>query len=915
MKRISKYSVVHSVLIIIVLITSCQRGRVDNKIDLSGEWVVKLDPNDIGEDENWFSEQLKGITINLPTTLDEAGIGIANLLEPELNNYVLAHLTRKKSYTGKAWYQRKVIIPSEWQNNITILKLERVLWSSEVWVDDEKIQAKQESLITPHYFDLSDYLTSGSHTITIRIDNSNIYPGINVEGTRYPAPEDKDMAHAYTNHTQIKWNGILGEISIEAKPSIAVDQIQVFPYPDQNMVKVQGILSEDFKGEGKLEILKDGAKVYTKVIDIKGDTFSDELDGSQLKEWNEFNPNTYQCRVTVASHQKTVPFGYRRFSNEDASLTINGKRTFMRGNLECVIFPLTGRPPMDKMGWKSLMDTAKAYGLNHLRFHSWCPPETAFEMADELGMYLQVELPLWNLNVGADKATNKFLYTEAKNLIREYGNHPSFVFFSVGNELQGDTLWLNELVRNMKKWDDRHLYATTTFSFQKGVGDQPQPEDEFFVTQWTDKGWVRGQGVFNQYPPNFSKTYSENMQHIEVPLISHEIGQYSVYPDLSEIEKYTGVLEPLNFEAVKQDLKLKGLLKLAPDFTMASGKLASILYKEEIERTMRTPEFDGFQLLQLQDFPGQGTALVGLLNAFWESKGAISASRFNEFCSPVVPLLNFEKAVYQSGERFNARVLVANFMKPINDYVIQWSIKRGSQKLSMGDMKGSVIEIGNENMIGEINEVLEVDKASQLEIQLEILGTPYKNRWKIWVYPRNQIAFDEVLYTRSFEVAQRGLEEGMKVLFNPDFKEIKGVTGRFVPVFWSPVHFPDQPATMGVLCDPSHPALADFPTDFHSDWQWWDLNINSKAMILDGLDVDPIVRVIDNFVTNRSLGSIFEAKVGEGKLLMTSIDLSTDLDNRIVARQMRRSLVSYMESNHFKPTKMLDFETIRKLEE
>lgn len=902
-------------LTLIGLVTSCQSGDTTQQIDLSGTWTVVLDPDNKGEAENWFATTLEGQPIDLPSTLDEASIGNPNTLKPELNNYVLSHLTRNHSYTGKAWYQRQVNIPSSWEGKTISLKLERVLWTSEVWVDDKKIDAVQESLITPHYFELSDHLTPGDHTITILVDNSDKYPGINVAGNKYPAPEDKDMAHAYTNHTQIKWNGILGEISLTANPATLISQVQVYPYLSENKVIITGQLTGASGKDVKIEILQGGKSILKSAATIDGASFSTEFDGSTLAKWDEFNPNLYECKVSIDGHQKTVTFGYRNITNANAKLAMNGQRTFMRGNLECVIFPLTGRPPMVKEEWKSLMDTAKAYGLNHLRFHSWCPPKAAFEVADEIGMYLQVELPLWNLSVGEDEATNAFLYSEARHLISEYGNHPSLVFFSVGNELEGDPAWLNGLVAEMKKWDDRHLYTTTTFSFQKNISGIPQPEDDFFVTQWTKKGWVRGQGVFNQFPPNFSKTFTQNMEHVEVPLISHEIGQYSVYPDLSEIEKYTGVLQPLNFVAVKEDLEKKGLLDLAPDFTMASGKLAALLYKEEIERAMRTPEFDGFQLLQLQDFPGQGTALVGLLNAFWESKGAVNAQAFREFCGPVVPLLSFDKAIFKSGDTFNAKLLIANFMKPMEDYSVRWTISNGDKNIHVGDIKGSMIEVGNENILGEIKANLNVEKASQLDITVEILDTPYKNRWKIWVYPETSEMKTDVVYSRSFPSAMKALKEGKKVLFNPDFNTLKGVTGRFVPVFWSPVHFPDQPATMGVLCDPTHPALADFPTDFHSDWQWWDLNIQSKAMILDGLGVDPIVRVVDNFVTNRSLGAVFEAKVGAGQLIMTSIDLATDMNNRLVASQMKKSLMAYMESEDFNPSQELDFSALQKMKE
>lgn len=897
-------------LLLLFALTNCQ-SDAPTVMDISGVWTVKLDSLDRGNSEKWYASSLDGQAITLPSTLDEAGIGNPSTLKPALNNYVLAHLTRKNSYTGKAWYQRKITIPGNWQDKKVEMKLERVLWQSQVWVNDQRVDEVQESLITPHYYDLSTWLTPGEHTLTILVDNANFYPGLNVDGRKYPDPEDADLMHGYSNHTQIKWNGILGEISLTAKPSTSVEEVQVFFRGNQ--VVVDASLSEAYNGELEVTILDDGKVVKTKAASINGTSITIDLEAEGLEKWHEFNPKTYQCRVAIPGHAKSVTFGLRSITNENAALAVNDQRVFMRGNLECSIFPLTGRPPLEKEGWKSLMDTARAYGLNHLRFHSWCPPKAAFEVADELGIYLQVELPLWNLAVGKDPKTNDFLYQEAKNLIREYGNHPSFVFFSSGNELEGDIQWLNDLVTNMKDWDDRHLYMTTTFSFQKDIATLPQPTDEYFVTQWTDKGWVRGQGVFNQYPPNFSKTYTENMAHIQTPLISHEIGQYSVYPDLSEIPKYTGVLKPQNFEAVKQDLEKKGLIDLAPAFTQASGKLAALLYKEEIERTMRTPEFDGFQLLQLQDFPGQGTALVGLLNAFWESKGAISAAEFREFNAPVVPLLSFDKAVFKAGEDFKAQVQVANFKAPMADYSIRWTISDGSRNLHAGDIKGSNIPVGNENVVGEIKTVLNVEKATQLEVKVEITGTPYKNRWKIWVYPEVETKASDVLFTRSFATAKRALSQGKKVLFNPDFKQLKGVTGRFVPVFWSPVHFPDQPSTMGILCDPSHPALADFPTESHTNWQWWDLNINSKALILDDLEIDPIVRVIDNFVSNRSLGNIFEAKVGEGKLLLTSIDLSKDLNDRIVARQMKNSLLRYMSSDAFNPGQEVSFAQVETL--
>jgi len=231
--------------------------------------------------------------------------------------------------------------------------------------------------------------------------------------------------------------------------------------------------------------------------------------------------------------------------------------------LECSIFPLTGHPPLDEAGWKKVFGAAREYGLNHLRFHSWCPPEAAFAAADKMGMYLQVELPNWSLTFGKDQSMVNFINEEADNIIREYGNHPSFVLWSMGNELEGDFDLLTDLVTRLKNKDPRHLYTTTTYSFQKGHGLQPETVDDFYITQNTEKGWVRGQGVFDQLSPDFKTDYTNSIDHITIPMVSHEIGQYSVFPDMKEIEKYKGVLTPVNFIAVKNDLEKKGLLAKA----------------------------------------------------------------------------------------------------------------------------------------------------------------------------------------------------------------------------------------------------------------------------------------------------------------------------------------------------------------
>ena len=906
------------ILFFLVLLgtTSCKNEKI-SEIDLSGTWEVKLDSTNVGSTDNWANTKLDGTQITLPGTLDDVGLGKPNTLKPAINNYVMSNLTRKHQYIGKAWYQKEIEIPEDWEGQNVILNLERIIWESSVFLNGELI-GKENSLVGSHDYDLSDKITPGKHLLTILIDNSNKFPNINVAGDKYPDKVNQDMAHAYTNHTQIKWNGILGDIELRSFSNNQPKNVQVYPNLGLDKLKVT-FQQLGFAEESVTCIIKsnNGEEVFNQKVSVSkkaNNTITFEIEKPEnLKLWDEFNPNLYSVEVNTNSGKVDTQFGYKFVSAKDGDLLLNDKRIFLRGNLECVIFPLTGYPPTQKEDWAKLITQAKNYGLNHLRFHSWCPPKAAFEAADEAGFYYQVELPHWSLKVGEDRATTEFLREEAQKIIKDYGNHPSFIFMAMGNELQGDISVLNEMVAELKPQDNRHLYATTAFSFQQPTGTRPEPEDEFFIAQWTDKGWIRGQGIFNSKTPHFDADYSSGSEHIELPLISHEIGQYSVYPDMSEIEKYTGLLKPLNFIAIKEDLQKKGLLEMAPDFTKASGKLAALLYKEEIERAMKTTSFDGFQLLQLQDFPGQGTALVGLLNAFWESKGVISGEEFRQFNSEIVPLVRFEKAVYESGETFEASIEVANFFEDKMQQTIDWSIKdENGQNIENGSIDKIDLAIGNNMNLGKITSLLNINKAQKFTIIVSLKDTKYKNSWNIWVYTKDIIIESkEVLVTSSFSKAEAALKQGKKVLLNPDYKTLEGIEGRFVPVFWSPVHFPNQPATMGILLDEENPAFNSFPTDMHTDWQWWDLCINSKSVVTDSLDITPIVRVIDNFVTNHHLANVFEAKVGNGSLVFSSIDLISNLDKRPVARQLRHSLLQYINSEAFLPSKSVTIDDLK----
>ena len=539
---------IKSILIVFVLITQLSLLKAQTQeIDLSGQWGFQTDLMDFrrGSLDIRYMHRLQE-SILLPGITDDYKIGYKSPYRH------IDRLTRVYEYMGPAWYQREITIPKEWKGKRIFISFERVHWLSSIYVDTKEV-SEIDYISVPHNHELTDFVKPGkTHLITVCVDN------------RYQYNTHK-WDHAHSEYTQINWNGILGEMKLVALDPVYIEDIQLYPNVSEHSVKVRvKILNHTHKlvtGRAFFTISGEQYKQTRETMVSGNDSVFYVALGKDIRLWNEFTPNLYtlQCDLATTTgstnyqHTQSATFGMREIKADRDNILINGHRVHLRGTVENAVFPKTGYAPVDDASWERILTILKDYGMNHMRFHSWCPPKAAFEVADSLGFYLQVELPLWSTNLKEDERA-PYLYAEADRILEEYGNHPSFCLLSLGNELQYDFEFLGSLLNHVKEKDPRHLYTTTSFTFEKGHGDWPEANDDFFITQWTRKGWVRGQGVFNTEPPRFDKNYSASVEGMEVPLITHEIGQYAVYPDLKEIEKYTGVLDPLNFKGVKEDL-------------------------------------------------------------------------------------------------------------------------------------------------------------------------------------------------------------------------------------------------------------------------------------------------------------------------------------------------------------------------
>ena len=916
-----KYKSIIFVLLFAFATSAESSGTACRTINLAGVWRCKIDVTRDFELRKGFRHKPQfPYTAHLPGSLDENHLGLRTVGK---NPW---HLNREYEYVGPVFYQKAVEIPESWQGKEITLFLERCHWETKLYVDDIYF-GMRESLSTPHVYDVSEALTPGRHSISICVDNSMKYNiGIN--------------AHAITEHTQTNWNGIIGRIELRARDRVNIGDVQLYPDVANKSVRVHMTMhnSSGEKIAGTL-VLKAASwnadsdhscRAQSQRVALNGKKMHIELVyplGKDALLWDEFNPALYHMKISFTGESggqkyqddKTVDFGLREFKTKGRQFVVNSRPTFLRGTLECCIFPLTGYPDMSVEGWLRIFRIARSYGLNHMRFHSWCPPEAAFRAADQMGFYLQVEGPFWT-TVGDGKPIDDFIRQEIDRILQAYGNHPSFCMLSYGNEPGGKNQkeFLGKLVNQWKGKDNRHVYTGASgwpILAENDYHLSPRPR----IQRWKEELKSR----VNREPLATTATYSDFIDQFDVPVVSHEIGQWCAYPDFSEIGRYTGVLKARNFEVARESLQRHHMLDQAHDFLMASGKLQTLLYKEDIEAALRTPEFGGFQLLDLHDFPGQGTALVGVLNAFWQEKGYVTASEYSRFCGPVVPLLRAEKFTFFNDETLRANAVLANYgPQVIRGAVPEWKIEFADGRvLASGTLAKQDIAQGRPIDLGDIVVSFDaIERAAQLKLTLSIRDTEYWNSWPLWVYPKDLESppNENVLYADKFDDAViHALQLGRKVFLMPDVERINSdVPNGFSTIFWNTEWTGGQkPHTLGILCDPAHPALREFPTEFHSNWQWWDINFHSRPMILDDMPptLRPIVQVIDDWNSNRRLGLVFEARVGKGRLLVVGVDLKNDLQNRPVARQLRYSLEKYISNADFNPQQQVDAAAIAEL--
>lgn len=935
-------------ILILVFMTrslAAQHARPD--LDLAGAWSFRIDPDDTGLREGWHAGGAFADTIRLPGSLQAQGFGEVPSINTRWSSGIGANLMRDdrfmpyvdredfispifltpaRQYVGPAWYARDFAVPEGWTGRAVELVLERPHWTTTVWIDGEEIGSR-DGIGVPHRYQLPEGIEPGTHRVVIRVDN------------RLSIPIGRD-AHAVSDQTQTNWNGVVGDLRLIAlNDACSVDSIRITPDVRERTLDLRiglrgGAAMRPGWGFEFAVLDAVGAIVQSDLIETRTLTTGSYAATVRLPEtvqrWDEFNPAVYALRVRVLDgagevrDEMTETFGLREIAADGTSILVNGRKTVMRGALDCAIFPDTGYPPTDVASWEEILRSVKDFGLNHVRFHSWCPPEAAFVAADRLGVYLQPEISTWPGFQDGD-GLEQWLAAEGDRMLDEYGNHPSFALLCVGNEMwdngkrlvTGSTK-VEPLVRDWRERDPRRLYSVAAGWPTADASDYHIPQD------------IRLQlypGLRLADRPRNDIDYRAFVDGFDRPIISHEIGQWTATPDPKHADDYTGFLRAEYHTIMADMLARSGLSELTDDFVAATGAFQMLLYKAEIEAAMRTPGIGGYQLLGLQDFTGQGVAPVGVLDAFWKPKPYASAAAYTRFAGPTVLLSRMDSFIFHSDDTLKVQLDLAHYgPEPVDDVCEYEIVTTSGARIASGRFDVKIDEAG----VFELGSVeaplsgITTPTAARVIARLRTAGI--HNDWTIWVYPestRPEPDAGKVLVVRSLtEAAIERLREGGRVALLAEPERIAGETfGTFKPIFWNRITFASQREHgVGLLNDSDHPALAAFPTARHQDFQWWDIMRDSKPipMGFTASPIEPIVRVVDDWFQGRSLALAFECAVPidaaapPGRLLVCSADLHEDLANRPAARQLRSSLLAYAASNAFDPSVQVPVWELRK---
>ncbi|MGH9160898.1 MAG: glycoside hydrolase family 2 protein [Vicinamibacteraceae bacterium] len=901
--------------VLVQLVCAAERAR----IDLNGTWELRLDPRNRGETEGWQTIDVPfEQSIDVPGAWQAQGVG--------QRSGSLRH-----DYTGAAWYRKRVAIPATWKGKVVRLRIGGAHRYTALFVNGVRI-GEHRGFSAPFQFDVTGHLRPGAdNVIVLRISNPGSVP------TLSPREQRGDRPTGMLNYLG-NWGGIYGHVELQASEPTWIEDVYVRPDIERGVarfrVTVRSREAEAYPAELRVLVSPSHESRTSLRISRGDDTVVDvEVPIPNARLWSPEHPHLYEAAVTLWRGETEYDrlderFGMREVSTDGNVLLLNGKPLYLRGYGDDNIEVLTGFPPASREVYLKRLRLARSFGFNAVRFHSMTPAEELFHAADEVGILVMAELPVAYTQYFLPH--RDLLRGELERIVRTFRNRPSFLSIALGNELNED--WL-ETDAEKKRLQD-------TVAQLYHVAKKLHPD-----------GLVLSNDGYIVRPTDMVSHFDDGLP--DLPTIKHEFGgYYCSLPDISLIDRFTGVLLPTWLDAKKRWVHERDLTEQYPLYLRHSQRLQQLGRKAQIENVRRQAHITGYHYWLIVDFPGgtgEGDSWEeGWFDYFWRPKG-ISPSEGREINAPVLPLVGADvddRTLWRDSTK-TIGVTVSNYgSDDLRGAQLSWKLLADDEVVVQeGDVRIDV-------PMGSVAEVAEIavrpppgNEAQAFELEVAINGR-HLNRWTLWAFPRDaRLPQPEIpVYStvkwagieRFYPFVRRDAPdedaEGLLVTSALDEDTLRFLraggrvwlladSDQFAPRAGAGF-FPEAGGALGTLVR-DHPAVDGFPHEGVCDLQFYNLLEGAVPFPLDDWpkEFQPIIggiRTTASFLSKTKnlshVGYLFEARVGAGRLLVTTLRLRQHLDEAYPeAVHLFDRLLRYATGHRFAPAHAVDVEQLAPL--
>ena len=898
----------------------------EKRSSLNGGWSFKLDPDDKGLQERWYEDnQIISDKIEVPGSWQGQGFG--GMEKNIVWDFRLETRTFRATYTGTGWYGVRFEIPDDWEGMRLWANFGGVHPSAEVWLNGVRLGENNLPFV-PFAFEITGVVRSDDdNLLVVRVHEENRILG---------------LAYSW----QGNWSGLYRGVELTATGENFLQGFSVYPNIESEKLQIKTGIGGDHPLDGGLSlrvsaqlINGDTTPVSTKV-EISGESVEFDLPLPSPRLWSPDSPNLYRVDAVLTGNDKVLDalserVGFVQLSTEGKHFLINGEPYYMRGSGDFISNPETGSPDTNRDRWRKKLSALREYGYNYVRCQSYVYTPEYFDVADEVGLLIQSEMgmlggwsgnQIWHVSQWPQPSPDyrDALKRQWDSVVLRDVNHPSANLYCMSNELRDGT--------------EHPRIAWSCYHDTKAI------KPTAFVL-WTDGGYREN------LPGDFVNHEADIDSECSKPLIQHEFRWWSSFPDVRNMEKYSGAIRSYGAEIALEAAAGHGISHVLPTAAANSQRIQYIEAKGKMEACRRdNPSLAGichFNAMDINPSP------QGIIDEFYDLKYADGGSwQQTNGDTVILSDLGFDDRVLASADTLRTTLYVSDFSHlPLNNPVLEWKLETLNETISEGSFSYphkpfSTCTAGNiEATVPEVSK----PTVASLKVALHEGKRVLVNSWDLWLFPKSvvfppeigiygkpqhtwleglggirSVSLDDLSGDRSVLAVLTETLDGAVVEFarsggriilvaseglvRPSRSKLLLEMGRYF--FTPPANYPPYEDGINGTIILDHPMLGDFPQEGFADLQFFRMMGESPPIDIEPLGLnkgDPVIRAIHSYQVSRPLAYLTESSLGKGGLIICSLNLDQSLPE---SRYLLAQICNYALGDDFNPQIELSNESL-----